>query len=173
MITRLLRTAGVSLLALAIAAPAATPGVAAVAQDGPVTPEACAALGYAAPDSDRDSIGVTATRRTRTGPPPSPLPIPPVRLQDAAPTSPAPPPPPPPPTPMAEAYAGKARVMPSPVLPPVRDTEKYPNAVANPVKRVADEPVSTFSIDVDTAAYANVRRFLNDGQSPPRDAVRV
>jgi Ca-activated chloride channel family protein len=74
---------------------------------------------------------------------------------------------------MAAAYAGNARVMPRPFLPPVRDTEKYPGAVANPVKRVADEPVSTFSIDVDTAAYANVRRFLNDGQSPPRDAVRV
>jgi Ca-activated chloride channel family protein len=57
--------------------------------------------------------------------------------------------------------------------PPVRDTEKYPGAAANPVKRVAEEPVSTFSIDVDTAAYANVRRFLNEGAAPPRDAVRV
>jgi Ca-activated chloride channel family protein len=43
----------------------------------------------------------------------------------------------------------------------------------NPVKRTAEEPVSTFSIDVDTAAYANVRRFLNEGTKPPRDAVRV
>jgi Ca-activated chloride channel family protein len=41
------------------------------------------------------------------------------------------------------------------------------------VKRTADQPVSTFSIDVDTAAYANVRRFLQDGAQPPRDAVRV
>jgi Ca-activated chloride channel family protein len=56
---------------------------------------------------------------------------------------------------------------------PVRDTEKYPGAAANPVKRVTEEPVSTFSIDVDTAAYANVRRFLNEGAAPPRDAVRV
>jgi Ca-activated chloride channel family protein len=56
---------------------------------------------------------------------------------------------------------------------PPRDTEKYPGAAANPVKRVAEEPVSTFSIDVDTAAYANVRRFLNEGAAPPRDAVRV
>jgi len=38
---------------------------------------------------------------------------------------------------------------------------------------VADEPVSTFSIDVDTAAYANVRRFINGGHLPPKDAVRV
>lgn len=53
------------------------------------------------------------------------------------------------------------------------DTERYPDATSNPIKQVADEPVSTFSIDVDTASYANVRRFLNDGQLPPRDAVRV
>ena len=56
--------------------------------------------------------------------------------------------------------------------PPV-DTERYPDATSNPIKQVADEPVSTFSIDVDTASYANVRRFLNDGRLPPRDAVRV
>lgn len=56
--------------------------------------------------------------------------------------------------------------------PPV-DTERYPDATSNPIKQVADEPVSTFSIDVDTASYANVRRFLNDGYLPPRDAVRV
>lgn len=53
------------------------------------------------------------------------------------------------------------------------NTERYPNAQANPIKQTAQEPVSTFSVDVDTAAYANVRRFLNDGQSPPRHAVRV
>ncbi|MBN9022286.1 MAG: von Willebrand factor type A domain-containing protein, partial [Rhizobiales bacterium] len=53
------------------------------------------------------------------------------------------------------------------------NTEKYPDATPNPVKQVADDPVSTFSIDVDTASYANVRRFLKDGMLPPRDAVRV
>jgi len=56
---------------------------------------------------------------------------------------------------------------------PVVDTERYPHATENPIKRVADAPVSTFSIDVDTAAYANVRRFLNNGSLPPHDAVRV
>ena len=40
------------------------------------------------------------------------------------------------------------------------DTERYPDATPNPIKQVAEAPVSTFSIDVDTAAYANVRRFL-------------
>jgi Ca-activated chloride channel family protein len=53
------------------------------------------------------------------------------------------------------------------------DTEKYPNATPNPVKRVGEAPVSTFSTDIDTASYANVRRFLNDGRLPPRDSVRV
>ncbi|HKR36277.1 MAG TPA: VWA domain-containing protein, partial [Steroidobacteraceae bacterium] len=43
----------------------------------------------------------------------------------------------------------------------------------NPVHLVAEQPISTFSIDVDTGAYANVRRFLNAGQLPPQDAVRV
>ena len=56
---------------------------------------------------------------------------------------------------------------------PEADTEAYANAVANPVKSAAEEPVSTFSIDVDTASYAVVRRFLNLGQLPPADAVRI
>ena len=43
----------------------------------------------------------------------------------------------------------------------------------NGVSRTADNPVSTFSIDVDTASYAYVRRALEDGQLPPADAVRV
>ena len=35
------------------------------------------------------------------------------------------------------------------------------------------EPLSTFSVDVDTASYANVRRFLNSGRRPPKNAVRI
>jgi Ca-activated chloride channel family protein len=53
------------------------------------------------------------------------------------------------------------------------DTERYPDATPNPVRRVADAPVSTFSIDVDTASYSNVRRFIDEGRAPPADAVRV
>jgi len=56
---------------------------------------------------------------------------------------------------------------------PTPDTERYPDATPNPVRRVADEPVSTFSIDVDTASYSNVRRFIDEGRAPPADAVRV
>ncbi|MBI3799948.1 MAG: von Willebrand factor type A domain-containing protein [Deltaproteobacteria bacterium] len=51
--------------------------------------------------------------------------------------------------------------------------ERYASITANPIQRVAEQPVSTFSIDVDTGAYANVRRFLHSGTLPVRDAVRV
>jgi Ca-activated chloride channel family protein len=53
------------------------------------------------------------------------------------------------------------------------DRENYAHFAENPVKLVAEHPVSTFSIDVDTGAYANVRRFLREGRLPVRDAVRV
>jgi Ca-activated chloride channel homolog len=51
--------------------------------------------------------------------------------------------------------------------------ENYADFGDNPVQRAAENPVSTFSIDVDTGAYANVRRLLRAGQLPPQDAVRV
>ncbi len=51
--------------------------------------------------------------------------------------------------------------------------ENYAHFTDNPVRRADEDPVSTFSIDVDTGAYANVRRMLRAGQLPPRDAVRA
>ena len=56
---------------------------------------------------------------------------------------------------------------------PIADTERYQKQPDQPVKAVAQEPVSTFSIDVDTGSYANVRRFLNNGRLPPKDTVRI
>ena len=56
---------------------------------------------------------------------------------------------------------------------PEQNTEAYAHTDDNPVKRVAEAPVSTFAIDVDTGSYANLRRFLMNGQKPPADAVRV
>jgi Ca-activated chloride channel homolog len=53
------------------------------------------------------------------------------------------------------------------------DRENYGHIEQNGVKSTAEQPVSTFSIDVDTGAYALVRRFLNQGQMPPKDAVRA
>ncbi|MCC6699225.1 MAG: VWA domain-containing protein [Candidatus Hydrogenedentes bacterium] len=55
----------------------------------------------------------------------------------------------------------------------VPGTESYARIPMKPFTLVAQEPLSTFSVDVDTAAYANVRRFLTQGQMPPPDAVRV
>jgi Ca-activated chloride channel homolog len=53
------------------------------------------------------------------------------------------------------------------------NTEAYDRIYDNEFKAVAQDPLSTFSIDVDTASYANVRRFLSHGQLPPKDAVRI
>ena len=52
-------------------------------------------------------------------------------------------------------------------------TARYQQFDDNPVKQVAQNPLATFSLDVDTGSYANVRRFLNQGLLPPPDAVRV
>ena len=51
--------------------------------------------------------------------------------------------------------------------------ERYAEIAENPFLETMRAPLSTFSIDVDTASYANVRRYLNDGQLPPKDAVRI
>lgn len=64
------------------------------------------------------------------------------------------------PPPPAGAYAEEGR-------------DKFQHFEANPVKRVADDPISTFSADVDTSAYSFVRRKLNEGVLPQVDAVRV
>jgi Ca-activated chloride channel family protein len=53
------------------------------------------------------------------------------------------------------------------------NTEAYAKIVDNPFYRAANEPLSTFSIDVDTASYANIRRFLSQNMLPPKDAVRI
>lgn len=100
---------------------------------------------------------------------------------------PAPPPPPPSPRPAGEAdmiAVTGARLaspnygsLPAPVIRPMpapEDRERYEDADPNPVVSTADEPVSTFSIDVDTASYAVVRDYLLDSrQLPPSDAVRI
>jgi Ca-activated chloride channel family protein len=52
-------------------------------------------------------------------------------------------------------------------------TEQYERIVENTFLSSRQQPLSTFSIDVDTASYANVRRFLNGGRLPPANAVRI
>jgi len=53
------------------------------------------------------------------------------------------------------------------------DRENYAHFDDNPVLRVAEKPVSTFSIDVDTGSYTNTRRILHEGRLPAKDVVRV
>lgn len=53
------------------------------------------------------------------------------------------------------------------------NTEGYDRIYDNDFLQAIDNPLSTFSIDVDTASYSNVRRFLNYNQLPPKDAVRI
>jgi Ca-activated chloride channel family protein len=53
------------------------------------------------------------------------------------------------------------------------NTETYNQIVESPFHHPASDPLSTFSIDVDTASYANIRRFLSQNMLPPKDAVRI
>lgn len=53
------------------------------------------------------------------------------------------------------------------------NTENYDHITENAFHKVTDDPLSTFSIDVDAASYSNVRRYLNDDQLPPAGAVRI
>jgi len=73
------------------------------------------------------------------------------------------------------ALTGSYSIVSSPNQAYVRDynTEDYSPINENEFHTSKDQPLSTFSIDVDRAAYSNVRRFLNSGQLPPADAVRV
>ena len=177
---RRLRMALVSVLALATGASGAVgqtvspPPIGPTrALDGEATQAACQPFGYQIGQPDHDAYrGGVAMVAPSPGAPPQPL---------------APPPPPPP------AYTGRVQEQAadqiavtgsriggyppgtSPLYPQPQpgDTERYPDAPTNAVVVTADNPVSTLAIDVDTASYSNVRRFLNDGTLPPRDAVRV
>ncbi len=74
---------------------------------------------------------------------------------------------------------GEGRVLTAPTssvdafVQPEANTEAFPDADPNPLKVTAEDPVSTFSIDVDTASYAVVRSSLMAGQLPPKEAVRI
>ncbi|MEY2502704.1 MAG: Ca-activated chloride channel [Verrucomicrobiota bacterium] len=88
-----------------------------------------------------------------------------------------PPAPPPAPMPMKRSYAAGAGET-TEAEPPSRhrqdfNTATYDKVEENPFLPAATNPLSTFSIDVDTASYANVRRFINSGSLPPKDAVRI
>jgi len=92
----------------------------------------------------------------------------------------APPPPPPPPPSAVLSAAARERIIPdNPTVVGFFDnigrvnTASYAPITDNPFLRVSQEPLSTFSSDVDTASYANLRRFINQNQLPPAAAVRI
>ena len=130
-----------------------------------------------APEAGGDVI-VTAQRSTSDGaaaPQRNSPPLPPQVYPVA--------PPPPPPSPRvnqmqadkaeADSRGSRMAYVPSVVVPSEPDRERYAGREVSPVHLVRAEPVSTFSVDVDTGAYANTRRFLSRGQLPPKDAVRT
>lgn len=197
--TGLAAVAGLSVLGSAQApAPLERPAIAPPIIDGEATVAACAPLGFDLTRGQRPIQRAMSLPPTGAMPPPPPSALvspPPAPM--APPPPPAPPAPPRPPVITPEAsvriasanevmVTGSRIVRPGPApavssltgpaiaAPPAQGSpERYPDAVPNPVRRTSTDPVSTFSIDVDTAAYANVRRFLQDGTPPPRDAVRV
>ena len=70
-------------------------------------------------------------------------------------------------------YSAPGFIPPNPPMSFDTDRENYAHISENGVYRVTETPVSTFSIDVDTGSYSNMRRMINNGQFPPADAIRV
>ena len=107
--------------------------------------------------------------------------------QDASREAPHPAPPPPPAqvqmqgTPVSPSINSSPARMASPPVGYIRPVmvptdpgrERYDGKDVSPVHQVRQEPVSTFSVDVDTGAYANMRRFVSAGSLPPKDAMRT
>ena len=141
--------------------------------------------GFQEEDADARAYGRGRNYSVRTAPTIGAAPPPP-------PLSPPPPPPPPPPSPNATAQeqiattAQRARQQPNggygavnpqsypqPIPGVDENRERYAGQEVAQVHAVAEAPVSTFGIDVDTGSYANVRRLLTQGELPPQAAVRT
>lgn len=73
----------------------------------------------------------------------------------------------------SESAASPGRVAPEPVFVLPSNGDLFPVADTNPVKRVTEDPLSTISVDVDTASYAFMRAAINAGSLPPQAGVRV
>ena len=104
----------------------------------------------------------------------------PAPLYIPSPPPPAPAPPPPPSIVPGAASPSQNFAVPGAPSPRImglisreEQRERYDGEAVAPVQSVAEHPVSTFSVDVDTGSYANVRRFLNQGGLPPAAAVRT
>lgn len=77
------------------------------------------------------------------------------------------------PDPSMELRYAMETAIPTAPAPPDFNTEQYDHIQESGFKSSIHDPLSTFSIDADTASYANVRRFLNENRMPPEDAVRI
>ncbi|MCA1748699.1 MAG: von Willebrand factor type A domain-containing protein [Parasphingopyxis sp.] len=172
-----MRISGFLPIAAIVIAGLAGPMMPATAQERSITPDRAEAIcaPFFAETDDRDGNVAVTSQRTRRP-----------NLQSVSPRTVAgaeevassgttrsenliapPPPPPPPPSAIAQGMVA------SPYHPVPQNRERYDGEEVASVMAVADAPVSTFSIDVDTGSYANVRRFLNDGAMPPGAAVRT
>lgn len=139
-------------------APSATAGKAEVAAN-----QAAAAAAADAAGTTLDTIQIRQQAETRVR----------TAHHRATPTLAAAPPAPPAPMKMLSGYAPAQSAELVSIPAESANTERYAARDDNPVHRVAEQPVSTFSIDVDTGSYSNVRRMLRDGIRPPADAVRA
>lgn len=169
-------------IALALIAGPATPGVGRTPpRPKPPMPDNDSPVRCNADRMDEDgAIAVSAQRGTRNSPRYAPQPV----LAPAPPPPPpayVPPPAPPPPvvgmpapSPVGAVSEARKIAPPQPYpYPQVENRERYEGKDVASIRAVAQEPVSTFSVDVDTGSYANVRRFLTQGQLPPASAVRT
>lgn len=124
----------------------------------PATPKEKAATQSSSADAGVAASGTTAPVAADSSTPSEPRKVEPMPAQGLA----------------GQAVPGQPENFTANITPaPLQNTENYAHTDDNPVKRTAEDAVSTFSIDVDTGSYANVRRFLMNGQKPPADAVRV
>jgi len=117
-------------------------------------------------------IGETVAADREQAPRPAPVPAAPAFAAPSVATLSAPAPT------VSDGVAAQGRVVkaapPDPLfLAPEDDTETFANENPNPVRVTADTPVSTFSVDVDTASYAIIRQSIMAGFLPPPEAVRV
>ncbi|TIX50615.1 vWA domain-containing protein [Alteraurantiacibacter aquimixticola] len=154
-----------ALLAAALCSAPAQPALANLERAplaAPAWPERCGPSPLTQTDETRPPPVVAYARRPGSGPNP-----------------PAPPPPPASSAEQSIVVTGARVAGPGPTfIPAVRPAidpgrERYEGENVAPALWAHEEPVSTFSVDVDTAAYANVRRFLSDGNLPPQAAVRT
>ncbi|PJK08137.1 hypothetical protein CO614_10915 [Lysobacteraceae bacterium NML120232] len=130
----------------------------------------CAALGQF--DASVDSIVVSGSRLREMGGAIAKVAAI-AANENAIPASSPPPAPPAPHLLLVKPSHGQPVTRPPGRFQPMVNTERYGHYDDNPVKRARENPLSTFSVDVDTGSYTNVRRMLNQNLRPPADAVRA